>query len=189
MSPQPLHEGGLAEQQPALRAAEKLVAGGRDEGGARAEVRRRVGLVGQPGMGCQQAGADVGHHRYAERGELVDGDRGGEALHPEVRRVHLEHERGLVADHLAVVLQPHPVGRAHLAQPTTDRLDQLGDPEAVTDLDQLAACHHHLAAERRRAGDEGERGRSVVDHVDRARVGHRRGQSGQRRGPSRPATT
>ena len=58
---------GGAEQQPGLRAAEQLVAGCGHEGGAAGQRRRRVRLVGQQGVRGEQAGADVGDDRHAER--------------------------------------------------------------------------------------------------------------------------
>ena len=59
--------GPGAEQQPGLRAAEQLVAGRGHERGAAGQRRRRVRLVGQQGVRGEQAGADVGDDRHAER--------------------------------------------------------------------------------------------------------------------------
>ena len=98
---------GGAEQQPGLRAAEQLVAGRGHERGAAGQRRRRVRLVGQQGVRGEQAGADVGDDRHAERQsarpQLVDVDGVGEAGDHEVRGVDLEHERGVRADGVGVV--------------------------------------------------------------------------------------
>ena len=113
-----------------------------------------------------------------------DRHRGGEAGDGEVGGVHLEHERGRVVDRRGVVGEVHPVGRADLAQPGAHRLHQLGDAEAVADLDQLAAGDDHgvapVVAARQHPRDEGEGGGAVVDDVDPAGVGHGGGQRVQR---------
>jgi hypothetical protein len=169
-----------AQDQAALRPPEQLVAGRRHQGRSGSQRRRRVRFGRQPWVRREQAGADVGDQRYAERGEPGDRNRRGEALDPEVRRMDLEHERRVGTERGLVVGQVHAVGRAHLAQPGSDGLQQLRDAEAVTDLDQLAARDDHLAAHAQGRGHQGERRRAVVDHVYRAGVRHGRGQGGQR---------
>ena len=103
--------------------------------------RRRVGLVGQQRVRGEQARPDVGDDRHAERRQLVDGDRRGEAGDDEVRRVHLEHEAGVRADGRRVV----GAGATRLVVPTSRSRapvggEQVGDAEPVADLDQLAAA-------------------------------------------------
>ena len=55
------------------------------------------------------------------------------------------------------------VGRADLAQPRAGALHDLGDAEAVADLDELAARDDDLAPAGERREREHERGRAVVD--------------------------
>ena len=86
-----------------------------------------------------------------------------------------------------VVLAPDPVRGAHLAQPGPGRGEQLGDPEAVADLDELAAGDDDLApspCEGRR--HQRERRGAVVDQVRGAGPGDG-GQQRVDRGP--PAGT
>ena len=72
------------------------------------------------------------------------------------------------------------VGSAHLAEPRARRLHEVGQPEAVTDLDQLAAADHDLLTGCQRHRGEQERGCVVVDDVHAARRRDRAGQSRQR---------
>ncbi len=65
--------------------------------------------------------------------------------------------------------------------PRAGALQQLGQPEAVADLDQLASADDDLAAGRQRGGREHERGRVVVDHMHGLRVRHGPGQCRQHR--------
>ena len=77
--------------------------------------------------------------------------------------MHLEDAAGGRADRIGVVGKPDPVGGADLAQPGAGRCDQVGQPEPIADLDQLAAADDDLAAggERRRREQHGRR--AVVD--------------------------
>ena len=170
VSADPLDEVGGAEHESGLRAAEELVAAGRHEVGPREEHRAGIRLVGQQRIGTQQPAADIddeGDTRVATglaQGLDVDGAR--EALDAEVARMDLEDEPGPLAERGRVVPQVRAIRRADLAQARPGRLEQLGDPEAVADLDHLAARNDDLGAARRhgqRARDEGERGGTVVD--------------------------
>ena len=67
---------GAAEQQPGLRAAEQLVAAGRDQVGPGTQPGPGIGLVGQQRMRGEQAGADVAHHGHAEPGQFGDAGAG-----------------------------------------------------------------------------------------------------------------
>ena len=120
--------------------------------------------------------ATTGH---AEAGELGHVDRGGEALDPEVARVHLEHAAGVRADRVGVVAQVRAVGGADLAQPRAGGGDQVGQPEAVADLDHLAAADDDLAAGGQRGRGEHEGGGAVVDDEDLLGVGHGGAQRGE----------
>ena len=97
-----------------------------------------------------------------------------------VRRVNLEHEAGVGSDRGGVVAQMGAVGRADLADPRAGRLHQLGEPEAVADLDQLAAAHHDLLAGSQRHGGQQQGGGVVVDDMHVARGRYHVRQGGQR---------
>ena len=182
MPPQRAHQGGPAEQQPGLRTAEELVAARGDQGGAVPQRGGGVRLAGQQRVRDKQPGPDVEHHRGTQAGQLADGHGGGEALDAEVGRVHLEDERGPRPGRLGVVRERRPVSGAHLAQPGAGGGEQVGQPEAVADLDQLASADHDLArlAAGQRGGREDQRGRVVVDHRDRLGGGYGPGQGVER---------
>jgi len=76
------------------------------------------------------------------------------------------------------------VGRAHLAQPRAGAGQQVGQPEAVADLDELPPAHHDLggfrAGQSRRGQDQG--GGVVVDHGHRLGVRNGAGQGVKRAG-------
>ena len=153
MPAQPLHQFGPAEHQPGLRPAEQLVAAGQHQVGAGGEGALQVRLVGQQRVRAEQPGADVGDQRDAgagqRGGQLAHLDGAGEAADDEVRRVHLEHRAGVGPQRAAVVGEGDPVRRPDLAQPGAGGAEQVGDAEAVADLDQLAAGEDQLPALRR----------------------------------------
>jgi dUTP pyrophosphatase len=107
------------------------------------------GSTGQPGAGgVDEAAADVGHHRHAKRGELLDRGLLDEALDAVVAGVHLQHHChvGVLApERPAVVGRAGAVGGAHVDQFGARLLHHLGHPEAAADLDALATAHQHLA--------------------------------------------
>ena len=120
MAGQPAHQVGAAEDQAGLRPAEQLVAAGGDQGGAVPQRGRGAGLAGQQRVRGEQPGADVEHDGDAvglpQFGQLGNAHGGGEALDAEVRRVHLEDERGPRPGRLGVVGGRRPVRGADLAQ-------------------------------------------------------------------------
>ena len=154
---------------PGLRAAEQLVAAERHERGAGGERLAGGRLAGQPRRraagepragGVEQARADVGHDRHAERrparrpATCLD-----EAVDPVVRRVHLEHERDVGAGRAiarCVVGEAGAVGGADVDQPGAGLLHHLGHAEAAADLDALAP-----ADERRRGPRPARRARAA----------------------------
>ena len=105
---------GAPNTQACFLPAEQLVAGRRDQRGAPAQHGRGVGLVGQQGMRGEQARPDVGDDGHAEIGQLADVAGAGEPA-SEVRRVHLEHERGVLADGPGVIGAGDPVRGADFA--------------------------------------------------------------------------
>ncbi len=167
MPAQPLDGVASAEDQSGLRSAEQLVAAAGHDGSAVGEGGGGVRLVGQQSVRSQQTTADVVHHRWAQRRELAHTDGRGEPLHREVARVHLEQAAGVGADCSLVVGERRAVGRADLTKPGTRARDEVRQPEAVADLDHLAAADDHLAPRRERGRGEHERRRSVVDHQGR----------------------
>ena len=101
--------------------------------------------------------------------------------------MHLEHAPGLGADGVGVVAQVGPVGRADLAQPRPGRGDEVGQAEAVADLDHLAARDHDLARGGEGGRREDERGGAVVDRKCPSGVGHGLEECSQR--PRTPSAT
>src|SRR5436305_12030673 len=94
------------------------------------------------------------------RAEVVDQRQavslrhGGDVLEPrplleaddaEVRLVDAEDDRRLLADRALVVRGPRPVRRPDLDETGPRTREDLGDPEAVADLDQLAPRDHDFA--------------------------------------------
>ena len=131
---------------PGLRAADQLVAAERHEVGAGGEALRGHRLVREPeGRGVEERPA----------AEVVDDDRavpvGGRGqrrrvgrLHEpglaEVRRVDAEDEPGAaVGEGRLEVGDARPVRRPDLDQPRACPPDDLRDPDAAADLDELAA--------------------------------------------------
>ena len=60
-------EGGVAQEQSGLWAAEEFVTAGDHQVGAGGQRRRGVGFVGEQRVGLQQATADVGDQRDVVR--------------------------------------------------------------------------------------------------------------------------
>jgi hypothetical protein len=92
-----------------------------------------------------------------------------EADDAEVGLVHAQEQRRLGADRPFVVGGAGPVRRPDLDEPRARAGEHVRDPEAVADLDQLAARDDHLAAFRERGEREQQRGRVVVDDDRRLR--------------------
>ena len=180
VSPQPLEGRGVTEEESGLGAAEQLVTTRRDHRRTGEQRCGCIGLVRQEGVGSQQSTADVDDERDAERRELVDLGGTREALDAKVARVHLEDAAGVGPDGLGVVGDPGAVGRADLSDPGARGGDEVGQPEAVTDLDHLASAHDDLTpcGEGRRGQHEG--GRSVVDDERVCGRRHRVTQGGER---------
>ena len=157
-----------AEQQPGLGTAEQLVATGGHHVGPGGQRRCGVGLVGQQRVGGEQPAAQVGHQRdpvlIGQGAQLGEGDRPGETFDAKVAGMHLEQAAGVRSDGARVVLQPSAVGGADLAQPSPGRRNEVGQPEAGADLDQLTPADDHLATGGERGGGQYQRGRAVVDH-------------------------
>ena len=83
--------------------------------------------------------------------------------------MHAQEQRRLGADRPLVVGGAGAVGRADLDEPRARAREHVGDPEAVADLDQLAARDEHLAALGERREREQHRRGVVVD--DERRLG------------------
>ena len=165
MAPQPLDEVGAADDDARLRPAEQLVAGEADEVGAGRERLLARRLVAET-VG-ERAGAEVVDERQLvsarDRGELRRARRLGEADDAEVRLVHAQQQRRVVADRALVVGRARAVRRPDLDEPRAGAREHVGDAEAVADLDQLAARDEHLASLGERGQREQHRGGVVVD--------------------------
>ena len=104
--------------------------------------------------------------------EAVAARDGGDLLEPrplleaddaEVRLVDAEDDRRLGPDRALVVRGARPVRRPDLDEPRAGAGQDVGDPEAVADLDQLAARDDDLASLRQRSQREEDCGGVVVD--------------------------
>ena len=120
----------------------------------------RVGLRAGPSRGRP---APAAPWRRADRGERRRVDLLGEADDAVVGGVHAQQQRGLGRDRALVVGGRRAVRRAHLDQAGAARGEDVGDAEAVADLDQLAARDEHVAARGERAQHEHQRGGVVGD--------------------------
>ena len=120
-----LDEPLLADDDPGLGAAQQLVPTEGDDidAGADEVLDGRLGAGEAAGEVDQVAAAHVGEHRYAGRGSkghhFGGAHLGREAEDGEVAAVHLEKERGLIRDGVAVILGVGPVGGADLPQGDT----------------------------------------------------------------------
>ena len=168
--PQSLDELGATDHDARLRAAEQLVAGEADEVGARGQALARGGLALEVD---EDAGAEVVHERQSvppgDRCQLGHRRLLGEADDAEVRLVHAQQHGGLGPDRALVVGGAGAIGRPDLAQPGARAREHVRDPEAVADLDQLAARDEHLPILGQRREREHHR-RGVVVH-DQRRLG------------------
>jgi hypothetical protein len=86
-----------------------------------------------------------------------------------VQVAHAEHQRGLGADRVLVVLDTRTVRRSDLAQTRAGAREHVGNPKPVPDLDQLAPRHEHLTSLRERGQCEHHGGGVVVDDERRFR--------------------
>ena len=164
MAPQTFDEIGAADDDARLRATEELVAREADEVGTRAKALRRRRLVADA---PERAGAEVVDERQAgslrDRGELAQLGPLCEPEHAEVRLVHAQQQGRLRPDRTLVVGGARPIRRADLDEARARADEDVGDAEAVADLDELASRHDHLAALRERREREEDGGRVVVD--------------------------
>ena len=171
MPAQPLDELRAADDDARLRPAEQLVAGEADEIGARGEAR-----------GCGRLVADVEQRPRAEivderqpglvgdARELVGRDGRGEPDDSVVRLVDAEDRGRLGPDRALVVRGTRPVRRPDLDHARARAREHVGNPEAVADLDELAARDEHLATLRERCEREQHRRGVVVDDERRLRA-------------------
>ena len=167
-----LDQVGAADRDPRLWPAQELVAGERHDVCAVLERGRDGRLV--PGLD-ERAGAEVLDERQAVAlGELRQVGRAGllrEPDHAEVRLVDPQERRSAVGEGVLEVGEPRPVRRADLDEGCTGARQDVRDPEAVADLDQLSAGDDHLPALRQGGDGEQDGGGVVVDDDRRLRAG------------------
>ena len=156
-------EVGSADDDARLRAAQQLVARERRRRARRSPRSPRA--VGSSPTSTSAPGAEVVHEHEAvplrDARELLHPRLLGEADDAEVGLVHPQEDGRPLADRALVVGQPGAVGRAHLDEPRAGAREDVGDAEAVADLDQLATGDDHLASLRQR-GEREQDGRGVV---------------------------
>src|SRR5664280_2534726 len=83
---------------------------------------------------------------------------------PKVGGVHLEHEGGVRPDRIGVVAEHCAVRGPDLADPGAGGHQQVRQPEAVPDLDQLPTADDHLAAAGQRGRGQHQGSGAVVHH-------------------------
>ena len=146
-----------------------------DEVAAVAQGLARERLAGQLGGLEQRARADVEDEREPrfarDPHQLGQLDVAGEAEHPVIGRVHAQDRARLGAERARVVGRAGAIGRADLAQARARALHDLGDAEAVADLDELTARDDDLAPAPERCKREHECRCAVVDADRRFRAG------------------
>ena len=140
--------------KPGLRPADELVAAERDDvraGGEPLRGHRLVARARSAAVGEQRAGA------RGRRGRSRRGDGRSRPARPrrrvsvkpclaEVRRVDAQDgPRRAAREDLLEVRDPRPVRRPDLDQLAAGPPDDLRDPDAAADLDELAARHGHAA--------------------------------------------
>jgi hypothetical protein len=172
MPSQLLDEVGPTGDDPRLRAAEQLVAGEADEIGSGRERVPRGRLVRERDQCSRSEVVDEGDPvACRDVGKLGRRRLLGEADDAEVRLVDAQEEGGLGPDRVLVVVHAGAVRRPDLDQPGAGPGEDVRDPEAVADLDQLATRDQHLASVRECGEREQDGGRVVVDHERRLGAG------------------
>ena len=145
----------------------QLVAAERDDVGAGGHAVAHRRLLGEQLELGQGAAAEIVHQgalvRRGEPGELGERRLRGEADDAVVAGVDAQHRLGLLAPGALEVAQVGPVGGADLDEAGAALAQDVGDAEAVADLDELAAGDEHVAAARQRGEGEQHRGGVVVD--------------------------
>ena len=149
---QPRDQFRPARQNPGLRPAQQLVAAEGDQVRAGLQAFRRPAArrcrtaadpprIRCPGLrrpGCRARAPAPPARAIPAR-----------AVKPDMRKLlgcTRSSRRRALADGRAVIVDVRPVGGADLAQCRAGARHDLGDAEAVADLDQFAARNHHLAA-------------------------------------------
>ena len=170
VAPHPGDQVGPPDDQPGLRPADQLVAAERDDVRPGRQPFPGEWLVGEAvGGGVEQRpGAQVvDDDRAVAMGDGRDLDRVrrlGEAGHREVRRMDAKDGlRPTLGQRRLEVGGPRPVRRPDLDQLRAGAPDDLGDPHATADLDELAARDDDPATSGE-ADRERDRGRVVVRH-------------------------
>ena len=150
-----LDRSALADHQARLRAAEQLVAGEADDGGARRDERRTGGSSassGTPlGSAPEPTSSITGTREAAHSSSIATS-----SVKPTMRKFDWCARMiapVLLAERPRVVGQARAVGRADLDEARARRAHDVGDAERAADLHQLTARDDDLApaGERRRA--------------------------------------
>ncbi len=128
-----------------------------------APARRLSAGVGSSPIRRERARAEVVDERELvaprDRGELRELRALREADDAEVRLVDAQENSRLRPDRVLVVGSARAIRRSHLDEPRAGTRKHVGDPEAVSDLDQLAARDDDLACPRRAQRARGGRPR------------------------------
>jgi len=99
-----------------------------------------------------------------KRRELRRRRLGHEACELEVAAMNLDDDAGVGAERTAVIVDVGAIRGSDLDESRAALAHDLGDAEAATDLDQLAARDDRVASVGKRVEYQHERRRAVVDH-------------------------
>ena len=183
---------GRPDQDPALRPPQQLVPREEHEVSARGNPLGDKRFVADSRRLPRRQGTrpDVVDHRQpavvGKLGQTVQRCLLGETDDPEVAVMDPQNGRRLGADRPLVIRQPGLVGRAHLAQPGPRDLEDLRQPEAAADLDELTPRYDDFAAGGQYAQGQNRGARVVVDHRRRLGPGQFSQEPRDARGPPTP---
>ena len=169
---QALDKRGIAGQDARLGTAQELIAAEGNEARAGGEAGGGQRLVDAERPEVRHASAaqvfvDGDAALAAQRGQVAQLGAGGEARDTEIAGMDAQQQPRALVDGGAVIVQMRAVGRADLAQNRAGARHDIGNAEAVADLDQLAARDHHFAARRELVQGQKD-GRGIVIHDDTA---------------------
>ena len=159
---------GASRQDAGLRAAQQLVAAEGDQARAGGEALRDQRLLDAEGpqIGHAAAAQVLVNRQIAlasQRSQLRQGGPRGESPMRKLLGWTRSSRRVRSVMRVAIILDAGAVGGADLAQNGARAGHDVGDAEAVADLDQLAARDHHLRARRQFVQRQEDRGGVVVD--------------------------
>src|SRR5262249_48327822 len=142
IAPQARDDLRSSSEYPRLRSAQQFVAAEGDEIGSGSEtVSGERFLDSERSQIDDTAAAEVLIHRQLalppQRHHVVQPGTGGESRDPEVARMDAQKKARALGDGIPVVFDAGAVGGSHFAEHGSGACHDIGDAEAVADLDQL----------------------------------------------------